>query len=68
MRQRGAAGAASKGVSWRWLCRLKWASSAKAGIFAFAFQSVAVPQANALRFRLRTDHKFTVKPGPYGPI
>jgi hypothetical protein len=31
-------------VSWRWLCRLKWASSEKAGIFAFAFQSVAVPQ------------------------
>src|ERR1700687_1983596 len=31
-------------VSWRWLCRLKWASSEKAGIFAFAFQRVAVPQ------------------------
>jgi hypothetical protein len=32
------------GLSWRWLCRLKGASSEKAGIFVSAFQSVAMPQ------------------------
>ena len=31
-------------VSWRWLCRLKGASCEKAGIFASAFQRVAMPQ------------------------
>ena len=31
-------------VSWRWLCRLKRPSGEKAGIFACAFQSVAMPQ------------------------
>jgi hypothetical protein len=32
------------GLSWRWLCRLKGASSEKAGIFASAFQNVTMPQ------------------------
>ena len=31
-------------VSWRWLCRLKWASGEKAGLFACAFQRVAIVQ------------------------
>ena len=49
-------------VSWRWLCRLKWASSEKAGIFAFAFQSVAVPQTGASR--KWGDHAAVANGGP----
>ena len=60
-------------VSWRWLCRLKGASCEKAGIFASAFQRVAMPQnlpfadlavlPAGLRRRVYCGHPLDALPG-----